>query len=405
MVLAAGLYKTVAIKRQVAQGTQAAAGAAGSARYLRRTTSTIDLAKATFGSAEILPSQQRRDMRHGVRSVAGTISGELSVGGYQQPMESVLRAAAVAGVAIAGAALTYASSGAGTFTGTITRAAGSFITDGIKIGDVVRPGDTTNAGRNLLVTGVVALVLTVRTLNGTDILGVAGGATLAVAGRKIMVPVAGHTRDYYTIEHYYSDIAASEQFIDCVFTGFTITNPATGMATVSFPVMGLNMVTGGVQYFTTPAAVPTGPILASSNGVIVVNGNVVADITSFAATVAGNHSAPGGVVGSNTDPDIFPGAIDTTGTLSALFRSTALRDLFLNETEFQIVTVLTGDNTNAAPFTAVNLPRVKATGSTKDDTAGGLTQTIPFTALENFNGGAGTTTDATTIVIQDSAFV
>lgn len=413
MPIATGVFKKLAVKKQVALGTTAAAGAAGTARYMRRVSSTLDLAKAAYTSAEILESQQRRDMRHGVRSVAGSISGELSVGGYQPQFESVLRAPAAAPAAT-GAGVIYAatSDGVGTLTGTFTRTGGSFHTDGFKIGDVVRPvGFTTtgvnNNAKNFLVTNVFPTTLAIRTLNGTDVAVKAAGdsVTIAVAGRKIHTPASGHTREYYTIEHFFADVGQSELFKDCVFTGATISLPATGLATVEFPIMGLDMTTGVAEYFTAPGASPAGPVVAAVNGVLIVGGVVVANITGLTITVNGNYSVPGGVVGANVDPDIFPGPIDVSGSLTVLFVNGTLRDQFLNETEGNIVAVLTGDNTATAPFIAFNMPRTKLGGATKDDGNGGLSQTMPFTALENMAGGATATSLQTTLSIQDSAFI
>lgn len=408
--IATGVFKRVTIKKQAAQGVIAPAGAAGSARYMRRTSSTLNLTKASYGSAEILVSQQRRDFRHGVRAVSGSLSGELSVGGYQLLFEALLRKTSVVGGTTGVVAnLTFASSGAGTYTGTITRAAGDFLADGFKIGDVVR-GAGAGVGantQNLLVTNATALVLTVRTLNKTDIVAQAAAAnqTIAVAGKKTFIPQTGHTRDYFTIEHFFADIGESERFIDTVPTGATITLPATGMATVEFPMMGLDMQTGAAEYFTTPANAPAGPITAAVNGAIMVNGQVLGILTGLTITIAGNHAAPGGVVGSNVDPDIFPGVLDVSGQVTALFSSVAMRDLFINETEFALVGVFTGDNTAQAGAISFVMPRVKFGGAEKDDVQTGITQTLPFTALENAAGGAGTNSEATTLSIQDTAFV
>ncbi len=413
MAIATGVFKKLAIKKQAGLGVIAPAGAAGSARYARRVTSTLDLAKASYTSAEILESQQRRDMRHGVRSVAGSISGELSVGGYQPQFEAIMRQPAQAAATTGAiATVTAATAGAGTFSGTFTRGAGSYLVDGFKVGDVVRPlGFTTtgvnNNAKNFLITDVTALVMTVRTLNGTDVAAKAAGdnVTIAVAGKKTWLPASGQTRDYFTIEHWFADVLQSEVFKDCVFTGATISLPATGLATVEFPVMGLDMQTGVLEYFTNPALSPAGPIVAAVNGVLIVGGVIVANITGLTITINGNYSVPGGVVGSNTDPDVFPGPVDVSGSLTALFVNATLRDQFLNETEGAIVAVLTGDNTAGAPFVAFNMPRTKLGGATKDDGTAGLSQTLPFTALENMAGGAAVSSLQTTLSIQDSAFV
>lgn len=411
MPIATGVYKKLSLKKQSALGTIAPAGAGGSAAYMRRVTSTVDLNKATYQSNEILDTQQVRDMRHGVKSIAGSISGELSVGGYQLPMESVLRkisATASTTGALTNVTAAVTSGAAGTFT----RAAGSFLTDGFKIGDVVSwTGWATtgvpNNSHNFLITALTATVMTVLAIDGVAVGAKAAGdsVTCVTVGKKTWIPSSSQTRDYYTIEHWYSDIAQSERFKDCVFTGFTATLPPTGMATVEFPVLGLDMVTGTAEYFTTPAAAPTGGILAAVNGVLLVQGTAVAVVTGLTIVVDGGYSAPGGVVGTNLDPDIFPGVIKVSGQVTALFQDATLRDLFINETEAAISVVLTANTTANAPFTAFNMSRVKFGGVSKSDGVQGLTLTMPYTALENINGGAALANLQTTLSIQDSAFV
>lgn len=412
MPISTGVFKKLAIKRQAALKTKAPAGAAGSAQYQRRVTSTLDLTKQTYESQEILDSQQVQDVRHGVRAVSGTLSGELSVGGYQKPIESVLRQNAQV-AATTGAIATITAASTGTNTGTLTRVGGSFLADGFKIGDVVRgagwvaPALANNA-HNFLITNLTALIMTVITLDGTAVIAKAAGdnVTLSVVGKKTWTPTAGHTRDYYTIEHWHADIGQSEQFVDCMFTGFTANLPPTGMATIEFPIMGLNMDTGVAEYFTNPAAAPVGGILAAVNGVLLINGAVAGIVTGLSIVVAGQHSAVGGVVGSNVDPDIYTGVLKVTGNVTVLFQDAVMRDLFLNETESNIALALTENNLPNAGFVAFVMSRVKYTGATKNDGQTGLTLTMPYQALQNVSATAGNGQPnlSTTLSVQDSSF-
>lgn len=411
MPIATGVFKKLSRKRQLGVKQKAAAGAAGSARYMRRVTSTLDLAKASYGSAEVLPSQQRRDSRHGVRSVAGTISGELSIGAYQPEFESVLRQnVQVAATTGAVATISATTDGVGTFTGAFARSAGSFLADGFKVGDVVRPlgwttGGVGNNGKNFIITALTAVLMTVRTLDKSDVAAKVAGdnVTIAVAGKKTWIPAAGHTRDYYTIEHFFADLAKSEQFVDCVYTGFTVNLPPTGMATVEFPVLGLNMEPGNAEYFAAPAAAAAGGIVAAVNGVLISGGLVVANVTGLSIVANGNYSAPGGVVGDNVDPDIFPGPVDANGQFTALFSDTVARDAFLNETEMSLIVALTENNLPGSGVICFAMSRVKYNGATKDDGVAGLTQTVPYVALERVDGAAEHL--ATTLSIQDTAFI
>ena len=180
--IATGVFKKLVAKKQSALGTKATAG---SAQEYRRVTSTIDLQKQTYQSNEIRPSMQRSDFRHGIRSVGGAINGELSCGTYQQFIESVLRAAAST-AATTGAQTNITAAVTSGAEGTFTRAAGSFLTDGFKIGMVVRASGIATTGvpnnaHNCLITSLTALVMTGVMLDGVAFGAKAAGDTVTIA--------------------------------------------------------------------------------------------------------------------------------------------------------------------------------------------------------------------------------
>jgi hypothetical protein len=406
--IASGISKLLTFKKQSGLGTIATTG---SAQNLRRTSSTLDKKKATYASKEIRPSQQRADFRHGVVGVDGTISGELSVGTYQSFTESICRQAVLAAVTSGALTDVTAASTSGA-AGTFTTVAANWLTLGFKIGLVFRwsgwatTGATNNA-TNMIITALTTTVMTVARLDGLPIGAKTAGdsVTALETGKHTFVPQSGHTRDYYTIEHNFADIVQSEVFTDCVMTQMNVKLPATGMAGIDFMVKGLNMTAGTTGYFVTPSAVSSGTVLAAANGVLYVAGVAVALITGLNFSIKGNYTTIGGVVGSNVEPDIFPGDVTVDGQITVLFANATFRDYFVNETEVSIICAFTTDNTATAGFQAYSMPRVKMGGANKDDGEKGLVMTMPFTALENVAGGTGTSTFATTIAIQDSAFV
>jgi hypothetical protein len=411
MPIATGTSKLLVIKRQSALGTKAPAGAAGSSQYLRRVTSNMSLKKATYSSSEIRPSQQRADMRHGVKTVEGTISGEVSVGTHQLFEESIQRSLVAAAVT-SGAQTNVTAASTGASTGTLTRGSGSWITDGFKVGMVVRNAGWTapatgNNGANMFITALTATVMTFARLDKGAVTAKAAGDSVTVteAGKHVIQPVSGQTRDYYTIEHFFSDVGLSETFRDCVVTQMDVKLPGSGMMTVDFMVKGLGMDTANAAYFVSPAAATNGATLASSNGLLYLQGQPVALITGLNFTVNGNHTNVGGVVGSDEEPDLFPGTSTTEGQVTVLFSDATMRDYFINETEVSIYCVFTTDNSPGAGFKAYAMPRVKLGGADKDDGTKNIVMTMPFTALENTAGGAGTNTYPGTLTIQDSAFV
>lgn len=400
MAIAQGVSKQLRYKKESSWGV--APGATGG-QQLRRVTSNIDLAKETYGSEEIRTDAQDAEFRHGVRSVTGSINGEVSVGTwndfYAAALRQAFQTAATTGALINVTAQTAAPQ--------YVRAAGSFLTDGFKVGDVIRwtgwTVATENNSRNFLITALTATDMTGVHLDGTAVGAKASGdsVTGTVEGKKTWVPTTGHTNDSFAFEHWYSDIAQDELFLGCKIQDMQVSLPPTGIATVAMNIMGKNIQTGTSAYYTSPAAVTTGGSLASVNGAIYVGGTAVALLTGLDFTITGNTSAEP-VVGSNVYPDIFLGRVQVEGNATIFFEDATYRDIFVNETESSIVAVFTADNTATSGFTSFIFPRIKSGGSGKDDGEKGIVQTVPFKALINTSAGA---SEQTTIVIQDSAAV
>lgn len=407
MAAASGAFLKVARKRETTYGVLA--GAAGAA-LMRRVKAQVDLTKQTYKSNEIRPDLQVADYRHGVRSVPASVSGELSPGAYSDEISSVLKRDFAAVAAISGAGITIAAGAlnGGLQTYSVTRAAGSFLTDGVKIGDVLRLSvgtfNAANLAKNLWVIGLTATIATVLTLNGSALVaeGPISGSTVTVFGKKTFVPTTGHTAVSYSLEKFFSDIAQSEVYTGIRYSKLDIQLPPTGIATIALSGTGKDLgQTGTSQYFTSPTALTTTGVTAAVNGIVMLNGVAQAVITGLQIT--GDAAFSGDpVVGANTVPAQFAGPVSLTGQASMQFVDNVARDLFVNETECSLMVVLTSDNTAASSFVAITLPRVKLGGASKDDSPTQITQTLPYQALIALTGGAGTIAEQTSIVVQDS---
>jgi hypothetical protein len=396
---AKGVAKQLIIKKESSWGVPA--GSSG-AQILRRVTSDLSLNKDTYQSEEIRSDYQVSDFRHGVRRVAGNINGELSPGTYKDFMAAALRKAFAAG-GTTGAVAVLAVTDTGT---KIHRSTGSFITNGFKIGDVVAATGFTDENNNNhygLITALDATDMTIATLDGVPLTDEAEGdtVTLAVVGKKCFTPTTSHTDDSFSIEHWYSDISESELYTGCKINQMDINLPPTGMATINFDIMGKDVETDSSQYYSSPTAAGTSGVLASVNGIAYAIGVRQYVMTGLSMSVAGNISGDP-VVGSNTLPELFNGRVVVTGEMSALFENGTLRDAFLDEDEVALIFVFTTSNAKNPDFIAFVMPRVKLGGAAKDDGEKGLVQTLPYQALFNGAGGSTTTSEQTTLVIQDS---
>lgn len=400
MTIARGIAKKVAYKKQTGFGAKATGTGA---KYIRRVTSTFNLNKETYESNEIRTDYQVADMRHGIRSVEGSINGELSAGSYADFMGSVLARDFTAVTAITGLSVTIAASGS---LYTITRAAGDFLADGVKVGHVIRlsgAGLTAiNASNNFLVVGLTATVATVSVVNGSTLTaeGPIASVTATVVGKQTYAPLAGHTDDSYTIEEWYSDVAQSEVFDSVKFGTLNVQLPTTGLVTVDLSAMGRDMTEGTSQHFTTPTASGTTGIFSSVSGVIVVNGAPVGLITQGDFTVERGLEAAN-VIGQNTAADIFTGRIRVTGNFSTYFTDGTFRGYFLNEDTISVMFVVADSEDKDAAFVSFVLPKVKIGSAGKNDGEMGIVQDHSFTALLNDVTAGGL--PETTMLIQDSS--
>jgi hypothetical protein len=397
MALATGVSKELRYKRETTWGT--APGATGG-QLLRRVTSDLSLTKESYQSNEIRTDYQIADFRHGVRSVAGSITGELSPKTYADFFAAALRKDFVAG-GTTGAVAVLAVTNTGT---KFTRSTGSFITDGFNVGDVVSASGFTTANNNshyCLVTAVAALTLDIAPLDGVVLTDESEGdtVTIAVVGKKTYTPETSHTDNSFSIEHWHDDVNQSELFTGCKVDTIEVGLPPTGMSTITIGMMGKDVTTDTSEYFTTPTANTSTGILASVNGIAYALGARQTVLTGLSINIAGGMSMQP-VVGSNTPPDIFEGRVNVTGEMTAFFENGDLRDAFLDEDEVSLVFVFTTSNDKNPDFVAFTMPRVKFGSANKNDGETGIVQTLSYQALFN---GTGTGADKTTLVVQDSA--
>ena len=404
MAIAQGINKQVSIKKQTVLGT-AASGSGG--QILRREQSTNNLKKDTYANSEIASHQQSTGKTHGLRSVDTALNGVLSAGTYSTVIASVLRKDFTAVTSLTGLALAVGgTAGAYTLTGT-----GLLVSGGFKIGDVIRISVATSLnadciGKNLLITNITNTVITVKTLNGSNMTTGSGtAATIALQGKKSVVPITGHTKDYWTVEDWQSDISQSEVYSDVVFGKLDIGLPSTGNATLAVTGVGLNRTTGITRILTTPTAETSSNPLAAINGVLIVNGAAVTNITGLTLSIDGKAAGMGAVVGANVAPDIQRGSIEVSGSFTAFYQDAVLSGLFDAATQVNLVAVIEDNSTASSDFVSFNLSNITLDGDGKDDGDKAIVRTYPFTARINMAGGAALANDQTILSVQDSLAV
>lgn len=403
MTIAKGLLKQVAFGKQSALGTPKT-GAGG--QLLRRKSCVFDATRATSSNDEIVSHLQDTGVTYGQKSVTGKLDGNLSPLTYKMLMAGLIRKDFAAVTPITSLSITIAGSG----PYTITRGAGSWLTDGVKAGDIGRlsagafSGD--NADNNFFITAVTATVLTGVMLNGSAMTaeGPIASSTFTVVGQKSYAPKTSHTNDYFTFEEWYTDISKSESYPDCKINQCQIGLPATGPATVSFDIVGRGVRTrGDTQVLTTPGEETTTGVLQAVSGLIYVNGAEVAGATGAQITIDSGVAAMSSAIGSVEAADLNQSRLKVSGNFTAQFSSDVIQDLFDNETAVSLVLVAATDPSNTADFVSFSMGKIKITGDAPDDGEKEIIRTYNFTAELNGDGGDALAWDETIISIQDSA--
>lgn len=403
MAVAQGLYKILAYKKQTALGTPAI-GAGG--QLLRRETATFDKSKSQIASNEIVSHQQYTGDTYGVGQTQGQLNGLLSAGSYAALLTSLLRGTAVAGVAIATLSITIAGAGP---TYTLTRATGSYLTDGYKLGDVVQltagafTGNALNI--NLVITQLTATVATVVVPNNVVLAaqGPIASSTLTVINKKVVVPSTGQANDYYTIEEWFADIARSRLYTDTQVASADIKIPANGNCTAQLNFLGLARQENATQQLTAPSAASTSTIISAENAEIIIAGTQTLVGTSIDIKIDGQLKAGDPVLGSKAISDVIKGDIKVTGTVAVLKQDESLSSFFENETGITIIVVLFADTSNSSAFVSFVIPLAKLFKDATDDGKKQIVNTFDFVAQFNgAAGGAGTSTDTGILTLQDS---
>ena len=393
MSIPSGVNRSVIIGKEASWGVPALAS---SGQYLRRTTIDLSLTRDTYESAEISSTAQTIDARNGMDKVDGTLNTELSVGSYTSLWAGLLRGAWTPGVSFTATTISAAAT-----TNKFVRSAGSWITDGFKVGKVVTStGFVTSANNgNFTILSLTATDLVLDAILVTEAAG--ASVTVKVAGKTLQIPLlpSARTNDSFTIEQWF-DTGVSRVAPGCKVSKADIKVGSNSMVTADFGIMGKTTTTSATPYFTSPAAASTTGVLSGVSGSIYVSGVKKGVVTSFDVSIDGNVET-GAVIGSRQAADIFLGRIKATGKFNVYFTDDTIFSAFVNETDVRLDLRL--DDANGKSF-VLGFPRVKIGSAPIDDKeVGGLQTDISFTAL--LNDGTDLTKEQSTVVLQDTSLV
>lgn len=400
----------VAYKAQTGLGVPAS-GAAGSVLRVAGGTGG-QLTKAATESNEVRSDGMRARGRHGIQKTAASWNAEASIGSWEQIAEAIMRDTwTPTPLVITETTGAPPLASITTTANTIVCAAGSWISAGLRVGDVViLTGHTTlgNNSRNLRITGLTATTITVAellTLNA-----VADTAfTITRAGKKL-TQSGTLIKRYFTVDEYEVDIDLSQVMQDFVWGSMRIGMAPNGLLTFDPGGIGTGYMTANTTatspLLTAPVA-STGIPLSVVDATVRINGIDQIALTSLDITLDISPMSPD-VFGSGQikyGPDVFTGQMGIGINFSALRQDLQLLQDFAAETQYAIHVLAVENEAEPKDIMSIFIGNLTLGGVTKSaysKDGGPRTQTVSVPMALVGRDVTGPANDATMIKFQST---
>jgi len=321
--------------------------------YLVQTASgTIDATPAwtvlPFNNAEytVQAEQLADDSMTGDRNEleprSGTVDTRVSVSGKFRPesLDDIIEAAAqgtwaVKFTALSGLTVTVAAAASGF---TFTRAAGSWITDGVEVGDVITFGGFADGENNIAVevTTLDATILTAA--NATGCAAVVSDTDVTATTGADYVKV-GSTRRAVAWEFYHSDTDEYVRIKDTEIASFSISLSPNGDVTFQLEAIGgeeLDLTSdigepmAGATYTET-----TKPFFDSFNGTVSLEGEAGIYFSGLSPSM-NNQSSPLFALGSRYPIAVSHGKMVGNMSMTAFYTDETIKSKYQDETSLDL---------------------------------------------------------------------
>lgn len=324
------------------------------------------LTKAATGSKEVRADGMMTRGRHGMQKAGGSWDTEVSLGNLETIIQAIMRDTwDVSALALNSANFTSLA----TATNVITLTSGDPRTLGLRVGDVIRCANLTQAagnGKNLRITGLTATTITVDVVIGTG--AVAAAAT--ITRPKRIIQSGSLTKRYFTTDEYEVDLDQSEVMQDFVFSNMKFSMQANGI--IACTVGGVN--TGAYQGLTGASAPSltgptqsTGVVLAVADATLRLNGVDQVALTGFDITMDIGATGPDvfGSAAQKVSPDVFTGQASIGVNITALRADLQALTDFLAETQYELHVLMTENTSEPKNFLSMYMGNLTLGGAAK----------------------------------------
>lgn len=306
---------------------------------LRNTGGVPAITRDTLTSNELDGSRETTSIRTGNKQVSGEYAIELSSKSQDDWLAGALGSTWQSGVSLSGLSITVAPAGK-----TFTRAEGSFISDGVEVGDLIAFTDLTgDNAKPFIVTEVSATVVTGAGIQHT--LTTETATTAAKTGDKLETGNACKT--FSILTWYKGQCGGANAYMltkGVEVSGFTVEQAVNAMVTGSFPFIGRSQ--------EILAAPPAGSDFStvtftdepfSSVDVSVFDGSTPLRCDSL--TITNDNSASAQFELGNTNVAFVERSrAANTFSISGKLYDMAMIQKFINEQQVEINSILAGVN-------------------------------------------------------------
>lgn len=367
----------VALKAQSGLG---AIASGSSAKVLPITSGAGKTAINPISSKQVRQDAMTVRGRHGTQKFEATYGGELQLGNFDDYFAGIMRGS----WGSTGSAITTGTMGISgstiTFSGYNPLTAGD-----VKVHDVIY--GTTGfavADQNIPLRVTALTSSTIVVAESLTTVSSSTSYSFTVKGRKLVNPAGGAlVKKYFTLEEHETAIDASTVAQDVVVNKISLNMQADNMMNLSVMFMGTGNVQGlqgsSAPYFTSPVETDATPLSVIDATIRFKNGDVL-DLETLSLDIDLGSQAPA-VVGAKYSPDVFPGVIKVSGSITALRSSLAHFASFLAEDSYSLCVLAEVPGTSPSQFFNIVVPyftlgSVDASDFSRE--GGPRTQTITF---------------------------
>ena len=361
MPLQTGRNYNVNFRAEVTEGTLIGGGAAVGERLRTLASPGLKLSRGQIQSAEVRNDANKSMMRLGSKSVEGSYVAEWNLASFDTLVEALLRSTWVSPVAItfdgggALTSLTVNSSSQITFAGSTSPA-----TAGLRVGDVFRLTNMSNAANNSVNCRVLSIAGSVVNLLGTPLTTQTADTACTLTIGKKLIQAATPTRRTFSVEQNLEDADYSELFVGVRVVSLSLTLQPNNMVQATFGFVGMDrtVVSGAsAPYFTSPTEYTTINLVADDSA-IMHNGAVFARMTGWTINLT-IDAASQPVIGSVIPAGTFDNDLTAGATCSVVFDDVADLTLFDAETEHEMSILLVEPEAEPKSYYSLFFPRVK----------------------------------------------